>query len=383
MASQDQEKTAANLLRQSLRDSGGDCPGPDILAAYFERSLDVEESARYERHLSRCTRCREQLAALDRAATPDLAGSAPLHQRFFGPWLWDWRWLAPVAAALLVAAVWMARRPTPKRADEPPPLVAMSQPEQAPTASTAPESGHENKPAPGGVPAAKSAPNLTGDLGPREKTSPRAAPPPSSKEAETDSLVGGNAAAAPMPPASASESGAARAVGGRLEQEATTSDAQTISREPSTMEMKSHSVSAARVSAQGAKAEARTLEAVNRRSTREIISTPNPKVLWRIAEGGFVERTQDGGVSWQAQLPAAGVQPTAGSAPSETVCWLAGRDSMIALTTNAKDWKRIPPPVAADFVAITALDVSTATVTTADGRKFTTSDDGIDWKPVP
>jgi len=280
---------------------------------------------------------------------------------------------------LLVAAIWMARRPTPKRANEPP-LVAMSHPEQA---STARESGRENRSAPGGVPAAKSAPNLTSDLGSREKMSPRATPTPSSKKAETDSLVRGNAAAAPVPPASASESGAVGVVGGQLEQEATTSDAETISREPSTMEMKSHSVSAARVSAQGAKAEAPTLEAVNRRSTREIISTPNPKLLWRIAEGGFVERTQDGGVSWQAQLPVAGVQPTAGSALSETVCWLAGRDSMIALTTNAKDWKRISPPVRADFVAITALDVSTATVTTADGRKFTTSDGGIDWRLVP
>jgi len=378
MASQDQEKRAANLLRQSLRDSGDDCPGPDILAAYFERSLDVEESAQYERHLVRCTRCREQLIVLDRAATPNVAGGAPLHRPSFGPWRWDWRWLAPVAAALLVAAVWMALRPTPKRAEKPPPLVAMSQPEQAPAAPMAPESGRENRSAPGRVPAAESSPNLTSDLSPPGKPSPRATPLPSHKQAETDSLVGGNASASSAP---TSENGAVRAVGGRLEQGATASDAEIISREPATMETKSQTASTApRVSVPGANV---ALEAVHRRSTKEIISTPDPKVLWRIAEGGFVERTQDGGVSWQAQLSVAGAQPAAGSAPSETVCWLAGRNSMIALTTNAKDWKRIPPPVPADFVAIKALDVSTATVTTADGRKFTTSDGGIDWRPVP
>jgi len=149
------------------------------------------------------------------------------------------------------------------------------------------------------------------------------------------------------------------------------------------MEMKTHPESAAaRLSAQGTKAGALALEAVDRPSTSDIISTPDPKVQWRIAVGGFVERSQDGGVSWQAQLPVAGAQLTAGSAPSETVCWLVGRGSLIALTTNAKDWKRIPPPVPADFVAITAVGVSTATVATADGRKFITTNGGIDWKPV-
>jgi len=374
MASRDQEKekAAANLLRQSLGDSGDDCPGPDTLAAYFERSLDGDESARYERHLARCTRCREQLAALDRAGTPDPAGGAPPHQPSFWPWLWDWRWLLPVAAALIVGAVWVARWPTPKR---PPTLVVLSQPQQAPTT---PESMPENGSASGEVPAPKSSPNLTSDLSPRGKPSPRATPSPSSKQAETDSLAAADAAASSAP---ASKNDALRAVGGRLEPKATTSNAETISREPSSM-LKSQTASpAARVSVQGAKASL-ALEAVDRRSTREIISTPDPKVLWRIAEGGFVERTQDGGASWQAQLPVAGAQFTAGSAPSKTVCWLAGRGSMIALTTNAKDWNRIPPPVPADFVAIEASDVSNATVTTADGRKFTTSDGGVHWKLV-
>jgi len=376
MASRDQEKTAANLLRQSLRDSGENCPGPDILAAYFERSLDVEESAQYERHLSRCTRCREQLAALDRACPPHEPAGAQPHQPSFWPSLLDWRWLAPVAAALIVVAVWMVRWPTPKQAGESPHLVAMSQPKQAPATSAAPESASENGSALSGVPAAKPAPNLRSDLSLPGKPSPRAAPPPSSKEAATDSLVAGNIASSPAPPLAASESGGATKRG--LAQEATTSP---VSPEPSSMETKSHPASAAaRMSVQGVKVGA--LEAVDRPSTSEIISTPDPKVLWRIAVGGFVERSQDGGVSWRAQLPISGAQPTAGSAPSATVCWVVGRGSLIALTTNAKDWKRIPPPVPADFVAITAMNVSTATVTTADGRKFITTDGGVDWRPV-
>jgi photosystem II stability/assembly factor-like uncharacterized protein len=37
----------------------------------------------------------------------------------------------------------------------------------------------------------------------------------------------------------------------------------------------------------------------------------------------------------------------------------------------------------ADLVAVSATDASTATVTTADGRKFSTSDGGATWDRDP
>ena len=64
------DKAATDLLRHSLaRDpaAAGECPEPEILAAYFERSLNAEETARCELHLSGCARCREELALLERA----------------------------------------------------------------------------------------------------------------------------------------------------------------------------------------------------------------------------------------------------------------------------------------------------------------------------
>ena len=117
MASRQQDKAAEMLRRSLAHDSGagaGDaCPDPEILAAYFEQSLDPEEAARYELHFSQCARCREQLAAMDRAGELAGAGAAAAESSPHWAWLWDWRMLAPVAAALLIAAVWIARRPAP------------------------------------------------------------------------------------------------------------------------------------------------------------------------------------------------------------------------------------------------------------------------------
>src|SRR5580704_6635679 len=108
------ERAMDGLLRRTLQQgrqgypSPELCPGTEILAAYFERSLDDRESAEYELHLSRCERCREQLAALTLASAPPryVEGEKPRWA-----WLWDWRWLAPVTAVLVIAAVWYTRRP--------------------------------------------------------------------------------------------------------------------------------------------------------------------------------------------------------------------------------------------------------------------------------
>jgi Photosynthesis system II assembly factor YCF48 len=382
MASRDQQKAAANLLRQSLRDLDDSCPGPDILAAYFERSLDEQESARYELHLSECGRCREQLAVLSRASLTATSDAPPRQSSSYWGWLWDWRRLAPIAAGLIVVAVWMARRPVSRHASEPPQLVAMSQALNTPAASS------ELQATPG---AAAGAPHLTTRLGNKEKQ------PAKSPGGEADargrkknqqtagdlgleaalsrSPVSGQAAP-PAPAPSKSDSSTLQANAGEM---TVNSGAGAAVLEPPPVETKSRQSSAA------ARAMTQTLalQTADRLSVTGMIATPDPKVLWRIAHGGLIELSQDGGISWQKQLVDVSAQLTSGSAPSEKVCWLVGRGGVIVRTNNAKDWERISPPVAADFVAITAQGASTATVTTADGRRFTTNDGGVHWVQAP
>src|SRR5579863_6076398 len=152
MASREQDKPSAELLRRSLATAAraeDACPEPEILAAYSEHTLAADETARYDLHFSSCPRCREQLAAMARAS--GLAGAAEKDRaRTPGAaWFWDWRWLAPAAAALIIVAFFVARRPSQRQAaeDAAHPLVAMSQPTEplpvpqyAPKANVSPAS---------------------------------------------------------------------------------------------------------------------------------------------------------------------------------------------------------------------------------------------------
>jgi Photosynthesis system II assembly factor YCF48 len=77
---------------------GNDCPDSEILAAYFDHSLDADETARYDLHFSRCATCRLQLAAMARASD----GSGDVKVGGGWNWLIGARWLAPVAATFAV-----------------------------------------------------------------------------------------------------------------------------------------------------------------------------------------------------------------------------------------------------------------------------------------
>jgi hypothetical protein len=431
MASQERDRASANLLRHSLSDSAGACPEPEILAAYFERSLDADETRRYELHFSQCARCREQLAAMHRAGEPAPAGAAQSHTHSHWAWLWDWRFLAPAVAMLVIAAVWMAHQSTSKPVAEnsAQSLVAMSRPSEPPAAplpppAPAPEqySGSVSR-----IPnKALTAPNKSVDKAMKqssasiesqatsdEKELASNQPMIARQQAELDQLKKDNispkrdladttsgaaagvpssrmsapaAPAAAPPPSPAPEPSRVNggAIGGAISSNEIVASASEVTKaKPSASPTFVRPMTGQEQRQAIAQSEALTIGDVERHSTGTIIKTPNPKVMWRIAEVGFVERTINGGTSWQGQQPDPNAQLIAGSAPSAKVCWFVGIDGVILLTRDAQHWKRIPPPVPGDFAGIEALDDSSATVTTADGRKFATADAGGHWKLVP
>ncbi len=125
------------------------------------------------------------------------------------------------------------------------------------------------------------------------------------------------------------------------------------------------------------------VEAADQTSARTLVHTPDPQILWRFSGGRYVERSSDAGTTWHVQWTNPNARLVAGAAPTTDTCWLVGRDAMILVTTDGKKWKTIAPPAETDFVDVAATDASSATITSADGRKFTTSDRGDHWTPAP
>ena len=132
-----------------------------------------------------------------------------------------------------------------------------------------------------------------------------------------------------------------------------------------------------------ARAESVVAQSADELSAATLIRTPNPNVLWRVMPGGVIERSLDAGATWIVQTVGGRVDLVAGSAATEQVCWLVGRNGVILLTRDGAKWNTVMPPARADFVAISAQDAKSATVRAADGRRFSTSDGGEHWATLP
>ncbi len=414
------DKAATGLLRQSLAHdpassaADGPCPEPEILAAYFERSLNADETARCELHLSGCTRCREELALLDRASENAAIGRKSPHLAGCRSWVWDWRWLAPAAAALIVAAIWIAQRPlNPNHESQSQqPLVAMSEPsepptKEAPAPSRTPQQGAPSAAAPSSEIAQNRALNKTQNAISREMIQPSAneklhhvtpldarrdadsnlsaksagAPqsPPEERatrtETESKALAGALQTAPASSAATAPPAQAANAAGAMAQAE-TDASAQAL-------KSKQQMATPAKPNLYAKKDEKATPASGGIGAAARVVQTPDPKVLWQIPEQGLL-KSEDGGATWrQANLPVANARIVSIAAPSAQICWLVGRGALILLTTDGTHWQSMAPPEPADFVEVTAENASSATVATAEGLKFRTSDAGKHWHPIP
>ena len=110
----------------------------------------------------------------------------------------------------------------------------------------------------------------------------------------------------------------------------------------------------------------------------EIVSS-NPGSRWRIVAGRSVQRSMDGGSTWQDQELGVSVALTAGSSPTPSVCWLVGSGGTVLVTVDGRTWRRLAFPETVELIAVRATDAQSATVTTADGRTFSTVDGGATW----
>lgn len=307
------------LLARSLRDavSTDACPDPGLVAAYCDRSLSDAEAAHLESHFASCTRCQAQLAVLVRSESAVSGAAAPTR-------LLSWRWLAPLAAAAVVAlAVWVI---------EPGPLDEQAPAERAETAE---------------APAAPP---------------PTATSPATPVEDETRRELSTMEQVAEMAP---SALGAAeKAADTSIVDEQTSPERAAAARDQAALRERT-AVAALRADA----ADTPTLT----------IPTPVPSTMWRVRPPGAIERSVDAGATWHLQVPDAGAELLAGSAPTDTICWVVGRAGTILRTEDGQLWNRIAAPASVDLTAVEAVDGRSATVTAASGIRHQTTDGGQTW----
>jgi len=414
MDAPDQKKALTKLLvrslRQSLQAGGADCPGADILAACADRSLSDAETARWESHFSTCARCQQVLAALAVSEIESLPASETQPVGGRGerirtmPHLYlSWRWLAPAAAVAAAVALWIAMRPTPPFMPAPtkvPEELARNVPPPA-AGATSKEAAKTEVPSPGAraeSPRAKARPApFERSSAPTLEQKPAAGVAGRETKAMSTNAAPGETASALGTPARPGETAAAagaavapqapqRTEVGKLVQaqpglagSALPAPPPLKSRAKELSEKAGDSQGVAAARALGTQPADKLGRTIAIEPTQVLIASPRPSVLWRVGSRGKIERSRDVGSTWQVQVSNVEVDLAAGSAPSETVCWVVGRAGTILRTTDGEHWEKVSSPARADWVGVEAQDALNATVFSGRNQRYSTTDGGRNW----
>ncbi len=333
-AKAERDRTLALALKHELRTAGlperDGCVEAETLGAWVDGGLDAAQMASVELHVATCARCQAVVGATARSAP--IAAEAP---GIFSLWKW---WLAPIAAGAAAVTLWMV---VPREAMQAPtaPVPAVTNEVNAPTQPQA-RANEAKQAAPPAADADKSLRDASRERG-------TAAAPAREDRQERNAVLGRKrenavadqvaAGAVAVPPPAALPAPAAPA----------------------------------------ALAESILLKRFEASAPVEV-SSPDQRRRWR-AIAGRIERSEDAGASWIA-VPAMVEPITGGTAPSGSTCWLIGANGLVLVSSDGITFARVPIPERVDLTAITATDARTATVTAADGRRFSTADAGLTWR---
>lgn len=398
------DETLRHVVDGLPRPAGESCPDAELLAAFLEAGLSPAERERVERHLAVCASCRETVGVAMRSAGD--GQRAPV-SRF--PWLVPpaVRWLVPAGAAVAAGILFVflvsggpwGERPTTVPAGETlaenlpsPPTPLQPAGEQAarsgPASSQAFDRIRQPDRRPQGAPPEAERPStvVPETLSPLTVVPPVAAALPGVEPASPNLLGRSEAAAAaeaPPPSAGAPEkpraapvedltaSAAAKADKGAQGPESRVGAASRTARFGGAV-----AGGIGRGAPLAMRAEAPAGQAILVRA-----AAPGGTVVWEF-DSGAIRRSADRGSTWQTESASYSGRVLAASSPSEGVCWAVGTAGLL-MVNGGEGWQTRPFAQAVDLVAVNARDALHASVTTVEGRRFTTSDAGLTWTIVP
>jgi hypothetical protein len=355
---------AANFRMRGDGAPSGACLDPETLAAWADGALDARERAQAEAHAADCGKCQELLAALVRTLPP-LVVKSPWRLPALG-------WLVPVTAAATALVVWIAvPRPAPVQVSE----VATAEDRAESPALSASELADKKAPT-SEAPMESLQAEARGQDQRAARPRERAANSPSVRDSREAEPAGAQQQTPPQQNAKALAEATAPAAPPAAVGEASAPAPPTSAAAPAavsadaTSNLKREASASARVSGFSSAPET-------------VVVSSNPSTRFRLLRGGSVQRSADAGATWHLEVTGATDTLTAGASPSPSVCWLVGRSGAVLLSTDGASWRRLVFPESVDLRAVTATDAENATVTTVDGRSFSTADGGRTWSRAP
>jgi hypothetical protein len=342
------------ILRRAMRERPAaetpECADPESIAAYWDKSLAGPDRERLEVHLADCMRCQMLLAAIARAdqQASDAGAAAQV------PWYRGWRIAIPALAAVAAVAVFVAMR-RPASEDSQPEVVAMAKPQAplmaAPMTAPAPP---VLPPVPPASPASAPVAPASNELAMNETK--RAAEPRAQTMGALSTHKMARSAAAPNAPAGSAVPAAGAAISGGI-----------------------GGVSANTAGTAGVASTSESYTAAGNPAEGTVaISPADQSVTWFVGKNGLVHR-RDADGSTHIQQSGVTTDLVAGAAPSAAVCWVVGRSGTIIRTTDGEHWLLVIAPTPENLTGVTAGSAKDATITTAGGRRFATSDGGASW----
>jgi hypothetical protein len=358
-SSGERDQSVERLLRQSVKTppQGGvtdACLDAETLATWADGGLSGSELDAVHLHVADCARCQDLAGTLARIPS---AVHPVEPARSSRRWL---AWFVPLTAAAAAVALWFA---VPANLGTPVNTREVAVVSEAPAGQV----DVQNR-------AVQPAASEPAPPSPGRRDEPQTAP-----AAQTPQAIGtfeGRARAdanEPSPVARAEEKESA----GNLARDKDKIEAARAPAAPPPAASPPQAAAAPAAERLGAAAAMRAANAV----VQDIIS-PDPAIRWRIV-GAALQHSTNGGSTWEAVQTGVAAELTMGAAPATTVCWLVGRGGVVLLTTDGRTWRRVPFPEMTDLSLVRTVDAGgrVASVSTADGRTFVTTDGGASWAP--
>jgi Putative zinc-finger len=350
--------------------ASAECLDAETLAAWADGGLPQRALARAEAHMASCARCQTVMATLVGSGVElEPAPVVPVDRAW---WHIDLRWMTPLAGVAAAVLLWMVVPDTTREAarfDDRAPSPAV---EPAPPGSaSAPSAASPSPDASGNQKATEEKLARTEPAAPQERPEEREV----TERARRNQVQGQRATdlLAKAEDRSAPVAGVAPATP-PVRQEPRTPEADRAAPAPA--------AAAPSPPPQAFGTLAESVRAGTAESAIEL-SSRDSVVRWRLAGPGIVERSSDGGSSWERLDTGTRTVLAAGSCPSASVCWVVGRAGVVLLTTDARAWRRTSPPSSEDLIAVDARDATTAVVRSAQSQAYQTTDGGVSWTRVP